>query len=547
MKPSADIWMWITHFWEIAQTKYGIPLHSNFKLSDRTWPDKDIDKAPRWVSVDLRDGNQSLENPMTVEQKLEHFQILVEMWFKEIEVWFPSASQEDFDFVRKLIEEDLIPDDVTIQVLVQSKKDLIDRTRASLEWAKNAIVHLYNSTSATQRKVVFWHTQKQTTDLALEGVRHIKNAFWDFAGNLTFQYSPESFTGTEIEFARDICTAVIDEWGWFTWKEIIINLPATVENTTPDRYADKIEWMVRELKQKTSDLVDVIVSLHTHNDRWTGIAATELWIKAGAQRVEGTLFGNGERAGNVPIEILALNMLSQWIPPWLNLSHIGDIARRVNAITWMSIHPRHPYLGELVHTAFSWSHQDAINKWFAFQKGNSIWDNPYLPIDPADLGLIYMPIRINSQSWKWGVAFILQRNWYEIPKAMQPYVWRVIQWVTEVKKWELTVEEIVQVFEINFVNVTGDIDINWFQPILKKWSNEWELEQFSEYVKQKYGIEFQIVNYSEFSRSVGTSSEAITYMEIMVSWKKFFWVWVDRDFAMSAFKALISGLNISKK
>lgn len=546
MRPNPEIWERVEAFWKVVQAKYGTPLHSHFELADRTWPGKKIDTPKRWVPVCLRDGNQALENPMTVAQKLEYFQILVDMWFKEIEVGFPSASEEDFNFVRRLIEDDLIPDDVTIQVLVQSKKELIDKTRQALDWAKNVIVHLYNSTSETQRKIVFWHWKKENTQLAVDGVKMIKNAFVDFHWEVTLQYSPESFTWTEVEYARDICRAVLQEWNGFRGNEVIINLPSTVENSTPDVYADKIEWMIRELKYNRTDTnqaVNIIISLHTHNDRGTGVAAAELAIKAWADRVEWTLFGNGERAGNVALEILALNMVSQWVSPWLDLSTIGEIAEKVTRITWMPIPPRHPYMWTLVHTAFSGSHQDAIRKCFEANKGSMIWENAYLPIDPQDIWLEYTPIRINSQSWKGGVTFIVEEAWYAIPKKMQPFIGKVIQAFSEDVKREVKSEEVVHLFQQNFVNVWWDYDTEGFQYKENIW-NKWIVEQCVEFLAEKYGVAIIIKEWHGDSKTQGTGWVAVNFFEVEIDGKTFFWVGEDTDIARSIQKWIISALNI---
>lgn len=546
MRPNPDIATRVESFWKVSREKYGVPLNARFTLKDRTWPDTTIDTAPRWVSVDLRDGNQSLENPMTVEQKLEHFQILVDMGFTEIEVWFPSASEEDFNFVKRLIEDDLIPDNVTIQVLVQSKKELIEKTRQALDGAKNVIVHLYNSTSTTQRKIVFAHSKSENTQLAVDGVKMIQDTFADFTWNMTLQYSPESFTGTEVEYARDVCRAVLEQWNGFRWNEVIINLPSTVENCTPDVYADKIEWMVRQLKYDRADTnqaVHVIISLHTHNDRGTWVGATELAIKAWADRVEGTLFWNGERAGNVAIEIVALNLFSQWVPPNLDLSNIWDIAKRVTQITWMPIPQRHPYLWDLVHTAFSGSHQDAIRKCFEANKGSMIWENAYLPIDPQDIWLEYTPIRINSQSWKGGVTFIVEEAWYAIPKRMQPFIGKVIQAFSEDVKREVKSEEVVHLFQQNFVNVWWDYDTERFQYKENIW-NKWIVEQCVEFLSAKYWVDITIKEWHGDSKTQGTGWVAVNFFEVEIDGKTFFWVGEDTDIARSIQKWIISALNI---
>ncbi|MDD3303234.1 MAG: 2-isopropylmalate synthase, partial [Candidatus Gracilibacteria bacterium] len=427
-------------FGELAKRHYKVPENANFKLPDRTWPDKDIEKAPIWCTVDLRDGNQSLRKPMTVEEKLEIFNMQVQMGFKEIEVGFPAASEPEYQFVRKLIEENLIPEGVKIQVLIQCKDELIEKTRKSLEGAKNVIIHIYNSTSTQQRETVFNKSKDEIINIAEEGVDLVKKYFADFTGNFQLEYSPESFTGTEIEYAEEICKKVFDRWNGFGGKDIIFNLPATVENSTPDRYADKIEYMSRALKthvEATKSRIKAIISVHAHNDRGTGVAATELAIKAGADRVEGVIgVPNGERSGNIDIGTVALNMFSHGVDPELDLSNIGEISERISGIIKIPIHPRYPYAGELVHTAFSGSHQDAISKGLTKQEkrkatGDEVWDIPYLPINPEHIGLEYRPIQINSQSGKGGATFILNDIGYKIPKEMQKSIGNKVQEVTD--------------------------------------------------------------------------------------------------------------------
>jgi 2-isopropylmalate synthase len=367
-------------------------------LSDRRWPTRVIDKAPVWCSVDLRDGNPALVEPMGAERKRRMFDLLVRLGFKEIEVGFPSASQTDFDFVRELIEQDRIPDDVTIQVLTQARDELIDRTFESIKGARRAIVHLYNSTSTLQRRVVFGLDRAGIVDIAVKGTRRVKALAERLAGTeVVLEYSPESFTGTELDFAKEICEAVMDVWQPTPQRKIILNLPSTVEMATPNVFADQIEWMSRNLKNRDS----IVLSVHPHNDRGTGVAAAELAMMAGCDRVEGTLFGNGERTGNVDVVTLALNMFSQGVDPGLEIRDIDEVVKTVEYCNQLPVHPRHPYGGELVFTAFSGSHQDAIKKGFAaMERSNSgVWEVPYLPIDPADLGRSYEAvIRVNSQS-----------------------------------------------------------------------------------------------------------------------------------------------------
>ncbi len=551
----------VAKFWEFAKKKYETPANSNFKLPDRTWPDKDIEKAPIWCSVDLRDWNQSLEKPMNVEQKLEYFNLQVQIWFKEIEVWFPAASDPDYQFIRKLIEENLIPDWVKIQVLTQCKEDLIQKTRKCVEWSKNVIVHIYNSTSTIQRNVVFNKSKEEIIDLAENWVDWIKKYFSDFKWNLQLQYSPESFTWTEIEFAEEICKKVIDKWDSFWWKDIIFNLPATVENSTPDRYADKIEYMSRKIKEymkETKSKINAIISVHTHNDRWTAVAATELALKAWADRVEWVMcIPNWERSWNVDIWTIAMNMFSQWVPPWLDLSNLGKISNQISSIIEIPIHPRYPYTWELVHTAYSWSHQDAIKKWFEAQnhrKNNwdEVWDIPYLPIDPEDIWLKYEPIKINSQSWKWWTAYILDKLWYKIPKNMQVSIWKKIQEITNNISWALTDNQIEYIFKENFINIDWPIKLDEFDfdEIRKKWreNQHWPIEELKNQIEKKYNIKIdQLADYEEKALSSWADSKAISYFEIIFNWKAFYWCWIDKDFEISALKWLISTINIALK
>ena len=394
---------------------------------ERTWPDKEIQKAPIWCSVDLRDGNQALVEPMVVEEKIEFFNMLVKLGFKEIEVGFPAASQIEFDFLRQLVDRKLIPDDVVVQVLVQCREHLIKRTFEALKGIKKAIVHIYNSTSTLQRDVVFHKDQEEIKEIAVIGTKLVQKYAADFDGEILLEYSPESFTGTELDYALEVCTAVQETWGATKDKKIIINLPSTVEMTTPNVYADQIEWMNTHFKNRES----IILSVHPHNDRGTGIAATELALLAGADRVEGTLFGNGERTGNVDIVTLAYNMFSQGINPELALDNVREVAEVYERCTKMEIPPRQPYAGKLVFTAFSGSHQDAINKGMQAlrERKSQYWEVPYLPIDPSDIGREYEPIvRINSQSGKGGVAFVMDTFYgFKLPKGMHKEFADVIQ------------------------------------------------------------------------------------------------------------------------
>lgn len=421
------------------------------EYKERQWPNKEIKKAPIWCSVDLRDGNQALIEPMVVSEKIEFFQMLVKLGFKEIEVGFPSASQIEYDFLRQLVERKLIPDDVTIQVLVQCRDHLIRRTFESLKGVKKAIVHIYNSTSTLQRDVVFGKSMEEIKQIAIDGTRMVMEHVDEYDGELMLEYSPESFTGTELPYALEVCEAVMDEWGADENKKVIINLPATVEMTTPNVYADQIEWMSNHFKNRDR----VILSIHPHNDRGTGVAASELAMLAGCDRVEGTLFGNGERTGNVDILNIAYNMFSQGIDPELELENINDIIEVYERCCKMDVGMRHPYAGKLVFTAFSGSHQDAINKGVhAMQERNQEhWEVPYLPIDPSDVGREYEPIvRINSQSGKGGVAFIMDTYFgFKLPKSMHKEFADVIQKISE-KQGEVSPEQIMEEFRKNYIN-----------------------------------------------------------------------------------------------
>src|SRR5579862_679715 len=410
-------------------------------LPDRTWPSRTITAPPTWCSVDLRDGNQALIEPMDSARKMRMFKQLLKLGFKEIEIGFPSASQTDFNFTRELIEGNLIPDDVTVQVLTQARADLITRTFESLQGAKRAIVHLYNSTSTLQRRVVFKLDRAGIVDIAVKGAELIRKLAAERPEtDWIFQYSPESFTGTELDFAVEICDAVTEVWRPTPQRKVILNLPATVEMATPNIYADQIEWFGRHVARRDS----VILSLHPHNDRGTGVAAAELAMMAGAERVEGTLFGNGERTGNVDVVTLALNMYTQGIDPKLDFSDINAVARTAEFCNQLPIHPRHPYVGDLVFTAFSGSHQDAIKKGLAALDTKSIWDVPYLPIDPADVGRTYESvIRVNSQSGKGGVAYLLlDRYGLDLPRGLQVEFAQKVQAITDVQGGELQAEEL---------------------------------------------------------------------------------------------------------
>ena len=538
----------------------------NFK--ERTWPDKVIEKAPTWVSVDLRDGNQALITPMKIEEKVEMFQLLVDMGFKEIEVGFPSSSQIEYDFLRILIEENLIPDDVTVQVLTQAREHLIRKTFESLKGLKRAIVHVYNSTSVLQRDVVFNKDKEEIKKIAVDGVKLVKELSKEFDGEVILEYSPESFTGTELEYAMEVCEAVMDEWGASKDKKVIINLPSTVEMTTPNVYADQIEWMSTHFKDRER----VILSLHTHNDRGEGVAATELGIMAGADRVEGTLFGNGERTGNLDIVVVALNMFTQGIDPKLDLSNINNIKHVYEKVTKMKIPPHQPYASQLVFTAFSGSHQDAINKGMhAMQeRNNPIWEVPYLPIDPSDIGRQYEPIvRINSQSGKGGVAYVMESMYgFHLPKGLQVDFSKIIQDISE-EEGEVSPERVYDTFIEQYVDIEEPyrfvkqrlIDISDEDSVYERRA-EITIEVNGE-IKELTGLGngpidavknalnslpgqySHLLDYSEHALTSGSSSKAAAYVYLRAkgSAKQEYGVGIHPNITTATIKAIISAMN----
>ena len=537
-------------------------------FKERTWPDKQIEKAPIWVSVDLRDGNQALITPMKIEEKVEMFQLLVDMGFKEIEVGFPSSSQIEYDFLRILIEENLIPDDVTVQVLTQAREHLIRKTFESLKGLKRAIVHVYNSTSVLQRDVVFNKDKEEIKKIAVDGVKLVKELSKEFDGEVILEYSPESFTGTELEYAMEVCEAVMDEWGASKDKKVIINLPSTVEMTTPNVYADQIEWMSTHFKDRER----VILSLHTHNDRGEGVAATELGIMAGADRVEGTLFGNGERTGNLDIVVVALNMFTQGIDPKLDLSNINNIKHVYEKVTKMQIPPRQPYAGQLVFTAFSGSHQDAINKGMhAMQeRNNPIWEVPYLPIDPSDIGRQYEPIvRINSQSGKGGVAYVMESMYgFHLPKGLQIDFSKIIQDISE-EEGEVSPERVYDTFIEQYVDIEEPyrfvkqrlIDISDEDSVYERRA-EITIEVNGE-IKELTGLGngpidavknalnslpgqySHLLDYSEHALTSGSSSKAAAYVYLRAkgSAKQEYGVGIHPNITTATIKAIISAMN----
>jgi 2-isopropylmalate synthase len=535
-------------------------------LPNRQWPNNTITKAPIWCSVDLRDGNQALVTPMNLDQKLELFNLLLQLGFKVIEVGFPSASKVEFDFLRTLVEKDLIPDDVTVQVLVQAREHLIAKTFEALEGVKHAIVHLYNSTSVAQRKIVFKKEKQEIIDLALEGVELVKKYEKTHKGTISLEYSPESFTGTELEFAAEICNAVTACWGISAERKVVINLPATVEMATPNVYADQIEWMSRHLDNREH----VLISTHTHNDRGTSVAATELAMLAGADRVEGTLLSNGERTGNVDIITLALNLYTQGVDPKLDFSDINTVLDVVERCTAIDTHVRHPYVGELVYTAFSGSHQDAINKGLAYQrtKEDNFWEVPYLPIDPSDVGRSYESIiRINSQSGKGGVAYILEdRFGYILPKKMHPEIGRIVQEVTDKEGRELDADEILKIFErtyfdadesISFVDMAlnsttaKDKTVNAVltynfegREIRAEGQGNGPIDACRKSLLKDYPHNFVLQSYSEHSCGIKSSAKAIAYIGIETDdHEVFYGVGRDTDITIASIKAMFSALN----
>jgi 2-isopropylmalate synthase len=527
---------------------------------DRRWPARVIEKAPAWCSVDLRDGNQALIDPMTPAQKLEMFEMLVEVGFKEIEVGFPAASQTDFDFVRKLVEENRIPNDVTIQVLTQAREELIARTYESLVGVSKAIVHVYNSTSTVQREQVFKMSRDEIKQIAIDGASWVKDgAHRQPETNWTFQYSPESFTGTEIEYAVEVCNAVIDVWQPSPEKKITLNLPATVEVATPNVYADQIEWFCDHINQRDS----VIISLHTHNDRGCGVAASELGVLAGADRVEGTLLGNGERTGNMDIVTMGMNLYSQGVAPGLDFSRMDKIIHVVEKCTALKVHPRHPYAGELVFAAFSGSHQDAINKCLALYQEGQAWQVAYLPIDPRDLGRNYQEvIRINSQSGKGGVAYVLQEeHGLKMPRWMQVDFSPVVQAEAERTEVEVSIEQIFSLFEKTYLSPSGSMKLGGYQvtradgldtmtatlidqeqEISIQGRGRGVLEAFVSGLSKHLGQTMVIIDYNEHTLGSDESSEAMAYVQISIGQQRVCGAGKSRDMLGATLNALLNAV-----
>lgn len=537
-------------------------------LPDRQWPNKEIEKAPVWCSVDLRDGNQALIEPMVVEEKMEFFRMLVKLGFKEIEIGFPSASQIEYDFLRQLVERKMIPEDVTVQVLVQCREHLIERTFEALQGVKRAVVHIYNSTSTLQRDVVFHASKEEVKQIAIEGTKLVQKYAKDFPGEIILEYSPESFTGTELDYALEVCTAVQDIWQPTPEKKMIFNLPATVEMNTPNVYADQIEWMHRNFKNRDS----IILSVHPHNDRGTGVAITELALLAGADRVEGTLFGNGERTGNVDILTIAYNMFSQGINPELEIENITEIAEVYERCTKLPIPARHPYAGKLVFTAFSGSHQDAINKGVQAMKerDSKIWQVPYLPIDPADIGRVYEPVvRINSQSGKGGVAFIMDTYYgFKLPKGMHKEFADKIQVIAEAQG-EVAPEQIMSEFRKEYLDKKEPLHFRRISVGETHKEND-EVETQVELVYTDRGIEkaltaagngpidavltglrretahtYKVLDYTEHSLGLGENAQAAAYIHMLdtESGATTFGVGVSSNITRASIRGIFSAIN----
>lgn len=539
-------------------------------IPDRTWPDKVIDKAPIWCSVDLRDGNQALIDPMNLQEKLEFFHALCDMGFKEIEIGFPSASETEYEICRELIENNHIPDDVTIQVLVQAREHLIHKTFEAIKGAKNVIVHFYNSTSTLQRKVVFKTDMQGVIDIAVDGAKLIRKLTDEYTGdtNIRFEYSPESFSGTEPDNAVEICDRVIEALGSTVEKPVILNLPNTVEMCTPNTFADQIEYFIRHLKHREA----AIISVHPHNDRGCGVAAGELALLAGADRVEGTLFGNGERTGNMDIVTMGLNMFTQGVDPGLDFSNLPKLRDIYERCTGMKIDPRQPYIGELVFTAFSGSHQDAINKGHQYMKdsGTEYWEIPYLPIDPADVGREYEPIiRINSQSGKGGAAFVMSNTFgFDLPKRMHPEFSKLVQAKCEELGRELVPKELYDVFEKNYITnpmkyrlksrkiyeeSENGTDYVHFKGIMKigsdvevklKGTGNGPIDAFFNALK-KVGLDkYEFINYSQHAISQGSDSKAVSYIELKKpDGENIFGIGIDSNVNVASVLGVLNAIN----
>ena len=536
---------------------------------EREWVNKQIEKAPVWCSVDLRDGNQALIDPMVVSEKIEFFNYLIKLGFKEIEIGFPAASQIEFDFLRQLVDRKLIPDDVVVQVLTQCREELVERTFEAIEGCKQAIVHIYNSTSTLQRDVVFNMNREEIINIAVEGTKMVKRHAADFPGKIILEYSPESFTGTELDFALEICTAVQREWGPTKENPMIINLPSTVEMTTPNVFADRIEWMNKHFEDRES----IILSVHPHNDRGTGVASAELALLAGADRVEGTLFGNGERTGNVDILNIAYNMFSQGVDPELAIEHVNESIEIYERCCKIPVHPRHPYAGKLVFTAFSGSHQDAINKGVKAmqERKGEYWEVPYLPIDPADIGREYEPIvRINSQSGKGGVAFIMDTYFgFKLPKGMHREFANVIQSISE-KQGEVSPDQIMESFRQEYLMKKEPIHFRKLRvdDLSEETKSEFDTKVTVVYtdagveksfeavgngpidavkrgMQEALDISIKILDYEEHALQSGSNSQAAAYIHLLdaESGSVTYGVGVSSNITRASVRAIFSAVN----
>ena len=557
------------------QNKSNMPFekyraYGTIDLPDRLWPSAGITDAPLWCSVDLRDGNQALIEPMDPDRKWRMFKKLVEIGFKEIEVGFPSASEADFTFVREIIEEKAIPDDVTIQVLVQSRPELIDRTFESIAGAKNAIIHFYNSTSTLQRKVVFGLDREGIKKIAVDAARYCKSLESTVPDtNIRYEYSPESFTGTELDFAKEICDAVVDAIDPSPSNKIIINLPATVEMASANTYGDMIEWMHCNLNRRD----DIILSLHPHNDRGTGVAAAEFGLMAGADRVEGTLFGNGERTGNVDVINIAMNMYSQGVDPMLDISDINDIRRVAEYCNQLPVHPRHPYVGDLVYTAFSGSHQDAIKKGFDALKHSDegVFEVPYIPIDPFDVGRTYEDVvRVNSQSGKGGVSYLLKtENQFDLPRRMQIEFTRSIQRITDATGKEITAQQIFNEFSAQYLDLDYPFLLHGYESaqnaegrdrtlLTARMTNSGEqmivqgegsgsLDAFVQGLRIALPYDLRVLDYHEHSKGTGVDATAVAYVEMAIDGKELWGCGLHTDITRASMRAIISAINRANK
>jgi 2-isopropylmalate synthase len=535
--------------------------YDTVSLPDRTWPDVVLTRAPVWCSTDLRDGNQALVDPMDGARKRRFFELLVRLGVKEIEVGFPSASQTDYDFVRELVEEDLIPDDLTIAVLTQARQELIRRTFESLEGARRAIVHLYNSTSTVQRRVVFRLDQAGVTELAVDATRLCRELAAETDTRIVFQYSPESFQATELEYALEICSAVIAEWEPSPDERMIVNLPTTVEAFPPNVYADRMEWFIRNVANRHS----LVLSVHPHNDRGTAVATAELGLMAGAERVEGTLFGNGERTGNVDLVTLALNLLTQGVDPRLDLSRIDEVREIVEECNQLPVHPRHPYAGTLVYTAFSGSHQDAIKKGMYAQQrsGSEVWDVPYLPIDPADVGRTYEAIiRVNSQSGKGGVAYLMEaHHHFELPRGLQVDFAQKVQAVTDARGGEVTTDELLDLFRSHYLR-PGEYRLEGYVHSSRGGSDELVVQLLAggdpreirgegngpiaalvDSLERELGVRVRILDYHEHAMSATAEADAVAYVEADVNDEAFWGVAISPSIVTASLEAVLSAVN----